>query len=423
MITQLKKHNILIFIMMIILSVCMNYINSEVLQFSFIIVLFIIIAKKAKISFFTVLTFILIFTLFQEFMLDVFNISTGMLTTGTEADNAFKELFLCTNIFCLIEYIFMITTNIIENEKKLYLLEITMTDFWAIFFCALSLIITILIFPSMPTFKTTQVNRFNSGFLPFSGFAGLALFLIGITYDSAKKIKIIYAIDFFVVFWFFGHAERVEALGVVVYILLKYLNQNSLELNNIFQILKRHFKLVILVFLLIGFLVWIGLTRSSGHSVDISLSYLLNRIFIQSTASDVAYIFNCSIDLWKNGNLFQGETYLSYLSKIIPFIGEFADPEVAIKQYYFTVGGCPFFAEIIMNFGMKGITPMIALFFSLHAFILKKVNKYRAIFWIPILIEIFRTAWYGWTGWFRLSFFIVPIVYILITRFKLVILR
>lgn len=418
---QLRKDEILVFIMMIILSIGMNYSNSEVLQFSFIIFLFIIIANKAKLSFFTILTFILIFTLFQEFMLDVFNISTGMLTTGREAENAFKELFLCTNIFCLIEYVFMITTDIIENERKIYLTKIEMTDFWAIFFSFMAFVITLLVFPSIPNFKSNTINRFNSGIIPFSGFAGLALLFIGITYDSAKRFKFIYIIDFFVVFWFIGHAERVEALGLLVFILLKYLNQTSVDLNTIFQFIKKHYRLLLLCFLVVVLLTWIGMTRTIKDTGTVKFIDLFNKIFVQSTASDVAYIFNCSVDLWKNGELFDGSTYLSYLSKLIPIMPSFTTCEMAIQQYYYTVGGCPFFAEIIMNFGINGLIPIITVFFLVYSLILRKVSKFRTIFWIPVVIEIFRTAWYGWTGWFRLSIFIVPVVYIFITKFNIVI--
>lgn len=417
---HMKKENIINFIFLFILSIIVYYIGSKIIDFCFILFLLIIIVRKAKISFFSILTFILVFTLFQEFMFDIFRISTGMLLTGLEANNYFNELYLCTNIFCMLEYLFINATNIVENEKKIYLMNISITNFWTMFFSVVSLIITLLIFPSMPTFKTTLINRFNSGILPFSGFAGLVFLLIGITYDSGKKIKFIYIIDFFVVFWFVGHGERVEALGILVYIFLKYLNQNSLGLNNIFQIIKKHFKLVILVFILIGFLIWIGITRSHDYTNDTSVGYILSRIFIQSTASDVAYIFNCSVDLWKNGNLLNGSTYLSYISEFIPFGMNISTSEKAIREYYYTVGGCPFFAEIIMNFGIIGVLPLGTLFLAVYSFILSKVSIFRAIFWIPIVIEIFRTAWYGWTGWFTLSFWVTPVIYLLVTRIRIV---
>lgn len=416
----IKKNTVISFIFIAILSILVYYCNSNIIKFCYVTLLFLVILSKAKFSFFSVLTFILLFTLFQEFMLEAFNIGTGMLITGREANNSFLELYLCTNIFCVIEFLFIDGTNIIENEKKMYLINISMTDFWAIFFSILSLIMTILIFPTFPTFKTTLVNRFNSGIIPFSGFAGLVLLLVAVTYDSARKLKFIYIIDFFIIFWFVGHAERVEALGLIIYLILKYLNQSSLELNNIFQVIKKHYKLGVICISGVGFLIWIGITRTIEHSQNISLEDLVSKIFIQSTASDVAYIFNCSVDLWTNGNLFNGSTYLSYISELMPFGLNISTSEMAIKEYYFTVGGCPFFAEIIMNFGILGIIPMITVFFSIHYFILRKANEFKAIFWIPIVIEIFRTAWYGWTGWFTLSFWITPVLYLIITRLKIV---
>lgn len=417
---NIKKNEIIILFLMIIFSVLAYYTTSKIFKFIFIFILFLCIFKKAKFSFFSILTFIIIFTLFQELYLDVFNIGTGMLITGKEALNHFNELYLCTNIFCVVEYFFIINTNIIENENKIYILEIKMSKFLAIMFSFLALIITILIFPSIPTFKANLLNRFNSGIIPFSGFAGLTFLLIGITYDSGKRYKIIYFIDAFIIFWFFGHAERVEALGLLLYIFLKYINQNTIGLKNITNILKKNYKLILFSFAVIIFLTWLGMTRTNEHNNVVELNEIINKMFIQSTASDVAYIFNCSVELANNGNMMGGSTYLSYLSRIIPFLGDFQSAEEAIKQYYYTVGGCPYFAEAIMNFGMSGVFPIVTIFFIVHSWILRKINCYRAIFWIPIVIEIFRTAWYGWTGWFRLSIFITPIIYILIRKFNMV---
>lgn len=414
---SIKISDILNFLLMVVLSIIVYYIGTEIFQFCFIIFLLFIIVRKAKFSFFSVLTFLLVFTLFQEFAMDVFNVGTGMLKTGRESKNHFNELYICTNIFCVVEYLFMSVTKIIENEREFYLLKINISSFLAKILSFMSLIITLLIFPSIPNFKTTTVNRFTSGILPFSGFAGLALLLIGITYDAGKKNKIIYFNDFLIVLWFFGHAERVEALGLIVYLLLKYINQSSEDLKNFLQVIKKHYKLIFLCFLLVVFLVIIGLTRDGKSAEDgISLNLILSRIFVQSTASDVAYIFNCSVELFENGNMFNGSTYMSYLSKLLLFFEHSISPEEAIQQYYFTMGGCPFFAEIVMNFGMKGILPMITIFFLVHSLILRKVTMFRAIFWIPIVIEIFRTAWYGWTGWFRMSVYMVPIIYFLINR-------
>ena len=416
---SIKKSEIIILLLMIVFSVLVYYTSSEIFKFVFILILFLCIFRKAKFSFFSILTFIIIFTLFQEFCLDVFNIGTGMLVTGKEALNHFNELYLCTNIFCIVEYFFIINTNIIENENKIYILEIKMSKFWAIMFSFLALIITILIFPSIPNFKTNLINRFNSGIIPFSGFAGLVFLLIGVTYDSGKKYKIIYFIDAFIIFWFFGHAERVEALGLLVYIFLKYINQNTIGLKNITQILKKNYKIILFSVVMIVFLTWLGMTRTNEHNNAIALNEIFKKVFIQSTASDVAYIFNCSVELANSGRMMEGSTYLSYLSRIIPFIGDFQNSEKAITEYYYTVGGCPYFAEAIMNFGMIGVFPIVTIFFIVHSWILRKISCYRAIFWIPIVIEIFRTAWYGWTGWLRLSIFITPMIYILIKKFNM----
>ena len=364
----------------------------------------------ARFSYFTVLTFLNVFTLFQEFYLDVFGITTGMLKTGKEAPNAFFELSICTSIFIIIELFFLCSTNMLAVEKSLYRKELFDTK-WSVIFRIVSFFLTLLIFPTIPTFKTNVGHRFDSGILPFSGFAGLTFFLLAISFNNQIKKKY-YLFDFFSVFWFIGHAERIEAMGYLCYVLLRYLNKNDTSNLSIWKIIKKFYKLILIVLGSLIFLVWIGLTRGGGEN-NFKITFLIERLFIQSTACDVAYVFNCTVDLAKNKGLLFGKTYLGHISNLIPFIPNNFDISEVIMKNYYTVGGCPFFGECVANFGIVGVAPLMMMYFYLNSFFLKKDSKFRFLFWVPISMMSFRTAWYGWTSWYTLSFVVAPIIYII----------
>jgi len=369
-----------------------------------------IVFDLVKISYFTVLSFLNVFTLFQEYYHDVIGIATGMLKTGTEAPNAFYELSFCTSAFLIAEIFFIINTDMIKIEKKLYRKEMFNYKL-SIIFRLMSLVITLLIFPSIPTFRTNTGHRFDSGIIPFSGFAGLSFFLLAISFNSKMK-KRYYLLDAFCVFWFVGHAERIEAMGYLCYVLLRYFNKMENENLNIGRLIKKYYKIILVILAGLIFMVWIGLVRG-GDKVDFEFSFLVQRLFIQSTACDVAYVFNCTVDLSKNGQLLLGKTYLGHISNLVPFFPNNYDISEVIMENYYTVGGCPFFGEIVANFGVIGVIPVMAIYFYFNYIILKTNSKYRFLFWVPISMMAFRTAWYGWTSWYTLSFIVVPILYLL----------
>jgi len=218
----------------------------------------------------------------------------------------------------------------------------------------------------------------------------------------------------------------VEALGYLVFVALKYLNRqmgnvNRVTLKNFMKNFRKYFKFIVVCIGVLLILIWIGLTRTKmGDSSGVSLSLLIKRLFIQSTACDVSYVFNCSVELMNTNRLAHGYTYLSYLLNLIPFIDTGMDASSFIREYYFTVGGCPFFAEIIMNFGLYGVIPVLFLFFSFFNLILHKITNYRILFFIPIVLFTFRIAWYGWSGWIFLSVIVSPVLTFIITKISFV---
>lgn len=429
------KTSILGFVILSLLCVLLFYLDSIVVYMICSIILFVGIFRKAKYSFFSAISFILVFSLFQTMVQALTGRAYGMIQNSKAGIPLYEGIHgICTVSFLAVELFFIYSTSMIENEKAIFRTEISLSNFTAILFIVASITIIILMFPSFPDFQLHLENRRTQGVMKNYGWVLTALVLAGITVDKAKTMKKLWIGYFFILFWIFGHSERVEGLGFVIYIALKILNNNAQKetitdnkcvddidtgmhrYNNSSGIWKR-IGIIGIVFILLVFLVWLGLYRDSFRTgiSDYSLTNILRKLFVQSTAGDVVYVFDCAVHMWKSGNLLHGKTYLAWLLNLIPGAGNELNASEYIRNYYFTMGGALFFTEPMMNFGLIGVFVTNVVFFLWYSFVIKKQTMLRAMIFMPMIIEIFRTAWYGRNGWELASLVEIPLLYIAIT--------
>lgn len=409
---KFKRRQTRIFFVLLIFSI-LAYIsdnNSVMFVASSITGIYIIMA--AKFSFFSVFSFILWFNLLQEFIASInVYLAGGMLWGYRGVPVYFKELFVCIEIFYLTELLVFATSSVLKNEKLMYLQNIKMEYIVAIGICTVALLLIFLSYPSLPRFSGT-LSR-NEGYILSERWAPIVLFLIATTYDSALKHKSLLLLWAVGILWILFHGERVAVFGFLVYIMLKYVNTtNKFDMSLIKMLFKGNVLKVgiigIAIVLLGVYLQYSRMGQSGG--------LILKNIYAQGTACDVVYVFNCSIDMWKKGNLYHGYTLLNYLTFWIPGMSGITNnvyaPAVLIQKDYFTVGGGLFFVEPVMNFGLWGVFPYSYVYIMLLCAVLSKQNKYMAIFWIPFVTTIFRTVWYvGLDAWSFMSLYLTPVVF------------
>lgn len=428
----IEENKVKVYILLLILGILTCVINSPWVLMAFCTLIFILIFLRAKYSFYSVLSFIMLFSYMQVVIYKSLGICAGMLSqVGRTVPFYFREMSIATISFFLTALFFVWFTNIVVNEKRIYLKGPNLNLFTAIVFLTVAIILVLLVFPSFPTFKMETSIRRTQGISGTYGFVLLSLILCALTIDTSFKHKFFTAGYLFIAFWIFGHAERVEVLGFLIYYVLKLLNHydEKARKDRLLRIEKSKFlrnedsigktgrryghKKAMLFMAAAGVLllcVWIGLTRNKD--VEVSFTLLLNKLFLQGTCGDVLYIFDCAIDMWKNGNLTHGYTYIDYLLQLIPGATiEYAASSV-IKNYYFTMGGAFFFVEPMMNFGMIGTIISNVAFFSLMSLITRKTTTLKVYMWTPIVIEIFRTMWYGRSGWILAFFIEMPLLYL-----------
>lgn len=413
---RLKKKQLKKFLILVTIGSIISLINSPILLMLFAVFIFVLIYLKAKYSFFTVLSFIMLFSYMQIIVYRLTGECSGMLIlAGKRMPFYFTEMSIAFIHFFLTELFFVWFTNIIENEKKIYAVGTGMNLFLAIVFLMTAIILIILVFPSMPTFRLNISIRRTQGISGLYGFVLLAFGLAALTIDISFKYKFFHLGYFLILFWVFGHGERVEALGFFIYYILKIMNHIDLEIvwKKVAKY-KRRIMLGIAAFIVL-FCVWIGEYRMG--TTNITFLMILRRLILQGTCGDVLYIFNCAIDMWKHDILTYGYTYLDYLLQLIPGATTKYSSAAVIQKYYFTLGGGFFFVEPMMNFGMIWTLFSNIEFFIVMNLMLRKSSKIRTFMWIPVVIEIFRITWYGRGGYILAVCVEMPLLYLGIKYF------
>ncbi len=377
----------------------------------FAAVLFVLIFIKAKYSFFTALAFIMLFSYLQVIIYKMTGECSGMLAlAGKQMPFYFTEMSVAFIYFFLTELFFVWFTDIIENEKKIYDMGTGLNLFLAVLFLAAAILLIVLVFPSVPTFRLSLNIRRTQGISGTYGFLLLAFGLAALTIDAGFRCKIFHLGYIFIIFWVLGHGERVEVLGFFVYYMIKVMNR--IDLKTIWKKTAK-FKRGMMLVTAAGvalFCVWLGEYRLGASGI--SLSFVIRKLILQGTCGDVLYIFNCAIDMWKHDILTYGYTYIDYLLQLIPGATLEYSSAVVMRKYYFTMGGGLFFVEPMMNFGMIWTLLSNIEFFYVMRLILRKHKKIKTFMWIPVVIELFRTTWYGRAGYVLAICVEMPLLYL-----------
>lgn len=383
--------------------------NNETLQLFIALIQLVAVILRARISLFSILTGLLNFCLLQQYAAYTGWKVYGLLSIST-TPIYYNELCICIYCFNLLMLFFILFTDIIKNEEKLFSVEIEFEKFLSLLLLIFALAITILIFPSLPTLiNFASGSRFRQGILQFSGWSIVPYFFLAAASTNNKINKLTITCIMIIVLWYAFHGERVEGIGFMTFLAIKYYHQNKTDKSTLL-------KIGILGAIFVVIFIAIGILRT-GVS-DITVSNLINNIIIQPTACDVTYVFNCAVDLWKRGTQYGGITYLSYLANCIPRMDDPYSFAYVIQKDYYTAGGGLFFAEPIANFGIAFSIIISFLYILCIANIIKHNTRYTYLLYSALCISVFRSAWYGLNYPIITMLYFAPFVLLLNQIFK-----
>lgn len=315
-------------------------------------------------------------------------------------------------VFFIAELYLFITTKVLENEKELYKRKIAIKRKTAMIYAFCSFILVVLAYPTLPNLGA-ELSR-DSGILPSSLVVPFACLMLAITYDYLKSGFYFKMLTALTLFWIMFHGDRVIVLGFLIYLLLKYMNDGKFDFETLKSIIfnKRTVIVFIIVIVVAVISIKVQITRG-GSTYSLTYAELIHNIVKQGTAGDVVFAFNCSTDMWKNGQGMNGHTYLYYLSNLLPSADQSLYSAMILANRYNTLGGGLFFVEPMMNGGLFLTSVHTLVFLNIIALIFKHKTDYTSFLIIPFIILIFRFTWYAsLAGAVKMVLYYVPLLFI-----------
>lgn len=353
--------------------------NPNIFFFANVIIL-IVTLLKCRLSFFSLKTIIVFYTLLPFFFKYNFNYVYGIFQNTNSLYYLLINLVLFLYLFFWLFIYF--NTEILNFEKEKYINKIDIKKSHAVFFAAMAIIVTLIRFPSLPFLK--EYNRFVS-LLPGNGWNHVVMILLAFSIPKLKESNFIKFAFLFVIVWFFGHYERVDCLGIICLLTIIFLSNVKLNFKKIF--------ITVITFIFLFFLLNVIESVRMGNSIN--LSNIFTKVLVQSTASDVGYTFDRAIDYTKKNDLLYGSTYLKYIKETVPML-EYKNSSINIlNDEYYTVGGEFILNEPYMNFGILGIIVFSIIEFIYMYYLFKSKHIYSTFALYTLVFSVFRIVWYG----------------------------
>ena len=362
-----------------------------------------IICYKAKISIFSLKSLLINYVLVSVFFQFNTGKSYGILELGL-IELHYMEMMLLALVYNFIMYMFIEISGVTKFEKKKILSE-HKTSLLSAYACSLIAIISsIIAFPKLPFIDNGE--RFDA-LLPGNAWNHVTIIALLLAYPKLGKswfVKFAYAFCFL---WFLLRGERVDMLGLAVFILALSVAKKIYVANK--NKLKVYVKYFIIALALVFSLVIIGEIR--GGNKTFNFEQISRKVLIQNTAADIGYVYNSSIHYVNEKGMLYGKTYLTYFIEAIPLFSSNYEAAGILKRTYYTPGGILILSEPYMNFGIIGLIVFTLLEMFILYQLIKREKKYNYFIYLFLLITTFRTSWYGLKYIETGLLYILPILY------------
>lgn len=362
----------------------------------------------AKFSIFSVKTIVLNWVLIAATFQHITGKSYGLLEMNL-VTLYYKEMNIISLIYNIIMIIFISYSRIIQLEKRKLLNcrdKIHLKKFSVLLLSFIAIACSIIAFPRMPFTHATN-GRFSALFKG-NAWNHVAVVALLCLLPEIKKSRIVQGTYLLCIFWFLSHYERVDMMGVIVGCVIVLFTWTNFKDSNFKKIgLKKYTKYILVLITVVILLLVIGDMRNGG---TFQADKLLRSIFVQKTASDIAYNFTCTVDYTINYGLLHGKTLLIYIVKLIPFTQNSASTSALIQNIYSTAGGDFLLDDAFINFGYIGVACFAILECIIIKLILENKSKYSCYLYLVLLFTVFRVTWYGYYYIEKAIFYFVPIM-------------
>lgn len=403
---------ILFIILLLLIFYRINHVENILFLINFGLV--IIITMRSKFSFFSIFCIVLFMPLISAFSQFNTGKSYGVLeyvvTKGIQNFN-YEEMQLYMIIFYFIILIFLYLTNILEREKNLLGKRLNLSKLSQLFLSFLAIVFVLLIFPTLPFTSQSNGRFWTISLIPGNSWNHFILTCLIILALAKNKTKITYFSIVFVVFWFLSHYERVDMQGYLFLVLLLYLTK---DINSKKISIKKFVLGSLIAFLVVYLNVFIGEYRQNQ---SISFISIITKIMVQNTATDIAQLYNSSINFVNENSLGFGKYLIDYLLNSLPYKDYFINYSSVsniLETRYYSAGGSFLLSQALFDFGGFGVVIMGVIYMVVFKNILNKSSEYRLVLWSFIISAVFRFTWYGVNYLMTATIYYIPFLYFFI---------
>lgn len=200
------------------------------------------------------------------------------------------DVMIFTFEYCALLLFLSIVFNFKYSEHQMIISEgnIKIENLNILFNNCVAIIFTIVAFPRL-SLSVNGGERFDM-LLPGHAWNQLAIVALLFNLPVLKKSKSVKITYLFVILWFLFNGERADITGLVLgLIVYNFMSQGKTNR-------AKKVKLTIVAILFVLILVFIGIIRNKN---ELSFEKLISLLVSTQTTSDVAYLYNCSIDAFK----------------------------------------------------------------------------------------------------------------------------
>ncbi|WJD84933.1 O-antigen polysaccharide polymerase Wzy [Limosilactobacillus fermentum] len=267
----------------------------------------------------------------------------------------------------------------------------------------IAIIFTFVAFPRLGFSINNIDNRFDM-LLPGHAWNQLAIVALLFNLPYLRKNVTVKLTYLFVLCWFLMNGERADITGLVFGLFLFYFIKTSQERSPIKTV-----ELFALLFLFVILLNLIASWRGGEHSTIIES---INKLLVTPTTSDVAYLYNVSIDMISKFGKLHGKIFLANLISAIPLSSPVDFSSTVDNFGYLNPGGEPILAEPIVDFGVKGLYLLSFIDFIFYRFFVQFKNSFFKYEFLVLLCSVPRIVWYGRSYAYSSLLFFVPFMFI-----------
>ncbi len=404
MVSRNKFINIILVFCLFIVSLFLCKDNIYVLFLIDMFLLFLIV-YKAQFSLITIWAIVPNYTLMCVFYYYVTDIAYGKLAFIHNLQyNKMCELLILYN--CVL-VLFTYFSSFLDYEKGIYEKDVKIDNISANICALLAVVMAYIAFPSF-NFTFDNTNRFNA-LLPGHFWNHFSVILLIFSVGNLKKSRLVRICYCVVIMWFLLHSERVDILGLILFLLIRYCSKKKYQFS--LKTMSIVSCVCIAIFLLF---IYIGNIRA-GEQFVVSTSGFMQSFFTQSTASDLGHVFNGTLEYVDQKGLLYGKTYITYLQGIIPILEQPLRAGHIIESYYHTAGGEFILTEPYMNFSFLGIVIIIPIYVCMVLKIIRKNSMYNRIVFYFLTVAAIRYLWYGLTYIETGIIYLIPLTYFGVT--------